>query len=424
MKYIWIDALCIPQDDGYEKELEISRMPLYYRKNTATLCAASAEACDVGFLGREHDVPFGVGPFEISIKTPDGIGAILLYDTLDILTPTTFRAWTLQESLLSRRLLICSPGRLVWCCLSGNAGYGGSLGTLTRRNLGHPPSLSEDIYPLEVLEDMPARVQWKKIVENYTRRGLTNQGDKLLAVAAIASVIHSMDLNRDRRTSVYLAGLLAELKNGRVASDSFSEVLSWMTVQPTATRARSFCAPSWSWACIDGVIQPNATLMTRTRSRSKREVKHRFQVLDYGVDLTIPAAPYGAVTGGYLKIKGLIWELHDFEGVRVDIEESPWDSGRAPVPAGEWRVTLYPDTKEDAILIENAQRNAGEVFLLETNLNVEGPLSSGLLVAPEPSQAAFRRIGLFRHDLRGGPDDHILNQVVLSNNNVRELLLV
>jgi len=290
--------------------------------------------------------------------------------------------------------------------------------------MGDPPSLSRDIYPLEVLEDMPARVQWEKVVENHTRRGLTNQGDKLLAVAAVASVIHAMDLNRDRRSSVYLAGLLTELKNGQVASDSFSGVLSWMAVQPTATRAIYFCAPSWSWACIDGVIEPNTSLVTRTdRSRLGR-VKHRFQVLDYGVDLTVPAAPYGSVTGGYLKIKGLIWALHDFEGVRVDIEESPWDSGRAPVPHGEWRVTLYPDTKEDTILIENAQRKAGEVFLLETRLNFEPPLSSGLLVAREPSQGAFRRIGLFRHDLRGGPEDQILNQVVLSNNNVRELLLV
>ncbi|RSL64596.1 hypothetical protein CEP53_003990 [Fusarium sp. AF-6] len=224
MKYIWIDALCITQDDDLEKGLEIARLPSYYRHNTVTIVAASAESCTSGFLGRAKP-RFLAGPFEIAMKTPKGMGSVLFYTTLEPSQPTTFRAWTLQESLLSRRLLIFGPDRLVWCCLAANSGCGGPEATMTARAMGLPPSLVSNVYPVTVLETLPALRQWDRVILSYTRRKLTNSSDKLLAVAAAAEAIHATSRYRDQQDSIYLAGLMTIVDSCLTDPDIHSAVL-------------------------------------------------------------------------------------------------------------------------------------------------------------------------------------------------------
>lgn len=85
---------------------------------------------------------------------------------------------------------------------------------------------------------------WQRIVEQYSARGLTVQGDKLPAISGIASKI------RKATHSDYLAGLW----KGNLASD-----LLWQASPQTSAIAGNYAletwrAPSFSWASLDSAI--------------------------------------------------------------------------------------------------------------------------------------------------------------------------
>jgi hypothetical protein len=48
--YLWIDSLCIIQDDQDDMTREISRMPQIYKNAVVTISAAIAQDCGEGFL--------------------------------------------------------------------------------------------------------------------------------------------------------------------------------------------------------------------------------------------------------------------------------------------------------------------------------------------------------------------------------------
>lgn len=426
MKYIWIDALCITQDDDYEKGLEIARLPSYYNRNTATICAASAQGCTTGFLG-ECRPEFRAGPFEIAMQTPEGMGSVLIYDTLPPDQPTTSRAWTLQESLLSRRLLIFSSDRLVWCCRDANSGCGGPDATMTPRNMGMPQSLVSEIYPLSVPESHPARKQWDKVVQNYTRRKLTNATDKLLAVAAAASTLHTMSRIREAQNSIYLAGLLIITDNVEFTS----EALSWLTVHPTARRIPVYTAPSWSWACMDGEIasEPGySRLDSESSFPGFEKAIHRFNIIEYGVTPVVAVAPYGAVSSGFLKIRGPVWLLESIRNVPVVVIETMMDSSRHRLSPGECSLTVFPDTKADKELIGDWVRTKkSELFLLELKFvhAKYGVKSLGLILSLcKDRQNIFTRVGAFRYETNEKPDDDVVKNMLQSLHSEREVTLI
>lgn len=55
IRYLWVDALCIVQDDEIEKAKEIARMQDVYSCSTVTIIASSASGADEGFLSLSED---------------------------------------------------------------------------------------------------------------------------------------------------------------------------------------------------------------------------------------------------------------------------------------------------------------------------------------------------------------------------------
>lgn len=109
LRYLWVDALCIMQDDGQDKEREIARMGKYYGGATVTICAASASTASEGFLSKREACSYAAGPIRLPLRNKYGDeegDVFVLKEDLDVEEPTTTRGWTLQESLLSRRILI------------------------------------------------------------------------------------------------------------------------------------------------------------------------------------------------------------------------------------------------------------------------------------------------------------------------------
>ncbi|KAK3372575.1 heterokaryon incompatibility protein-domain-containing protein [Podospora didyma] len=417
-RHLWIDCLCILQDDDNDKALEVSRMASYYGRATLTLCAASAPRCTDGFLDRREDSPFATGPVRLQLRSKESrenAGALYLVEEADApVEPTASRGWTLQESLLSRRILIFGRRQLYWSCVNSFAGCGGSKVTLTDRIVPGAQSLLVDgIYPVGSLIDNPTSNQWQVIIKEYTRRSLGWAADKLLAVSALAAHMVAMSQKRGEEP-LYAAGLLV---NQREPSTWLRQLL-WHPEAPDLTRrASDYRAPSWSWASVDGPLQirswrANLTTYATVESSS--------------VQVSVPTALYGSVAGGHIVLAArtrligevvgtpqthcrVIW-ASEGKGSEVDIhtDYGPWGAFKGA--DDHWALVLLADSPQDRIAIEAelavSNNLPGGRFLLVGMLSLDiGSLAGveGIIVEPlavgSSGELHIRR-GSFQ--LRGG----------------------
>lgn len=234
-RYLWIDSLCIVQDDGEDWAKEAARMAKVYSNSLCTLAALSS-ADGRGGCHREADVQRSLNNRFFDYVTSLESSGIRLFpkeptdwtadyngtrDEQDQMTsPLRYRAWVLQERELSRRSIHFGKNQLLWECktIKGSAQLPWCE---MQRNSGLK-------YPSG----------WFRLIEDYTLRGLTKSSDKLPAVAGVA------DENQPHNGQ-YLAGLW---------SNQFPAALMWQSMDPYARRHEAYRAPSWSWASIKGQI--------------------------------------------------------------------------------------------------------------------------------------------------------------------------
>lgn len=396
LSYIWIDSLCILQDDDKDKELEIARMSTYYSANSVTICAASASTCEEGFLAMRSDTYYDARPFQFPFETRDGTGSILLYMESEPLEPTTERAWTLQETLLSRRILVFSSKQLYWCCATANAGCGGPSSELQNRILGDPETLVPGIYPLKVLELYPMTLQWRRIVEEFMVRKLGFANDKLLAVSAIAASLHRAFIERHGNI-VYLAGLFFS----NTDTNHTSGQLLWYTKAAKSKRADIYRSPSWSWACLDGPIHHLLYTSYYPLPSNLDQYHIRYRILEYGTDLLTPSAPYGAVSGGFLLIQAPLRAPDASLAIprRVIVDpETPACSLKGFGDNEETYLGLFPDAEEDQPQMSRGLSGKDEIVCLElVSYTPKRASPIGLVLARCAGEKVetCRRIGIF-----------------------------
>jgi len=123
-RYIWIDSLCIIQDDAEDWELESALMSEIYQNAVLTIAATSSSGDNEGSGKRSvHRAP------DIEVALPENVGAGHIgvrkpLDHFDVQTaggllnhfPLLTRGWAFQERLLSPRVLHICQSELVWEC--------------------------------------------------------------------------------------------------------------------------------------------------------------------------------------------------------------------------------------------------------------------------------------------------------------------
>ena len=67
LRYLWIDCICIVQDDEDDLARELASIPLIYQRAWVTISASTAENVSTGFL---HDRGYWTGPVETPILLP------------------------------------------------------------------------------------------------------------------------------------------------------------------------------------------------------------------------------------------------------------------------------------------------------------------------------------------------------------------
>lgn len=120
LSYLWIDSLCIVQDDEKDFATELSRMAGIYEAAVLTLSAAKSRTSAEGFLTCRSQI---TKSNTCGYRCPDGqVGLIQLQDPKNpvYLEPIHRRCWTLQEHLLSLRVLVFGDTGLRWRCRMAN----------------------------------------------------------------------------------------------------------------------------------------------------------------------------------------------------------------------------------------------------------------------------------------------------------------
>jgi len=240
LSFVWIDCLCIIQDDDEDKAREINRMPTIYNGAYVTISASSAPSCFDGFL-HGRSLPLQNTPFALNYQSSNGEGGRIIF--ADNFSPNRYpdpvnlRGWTYQERLLSPRLLDFSTTQLRWRCV----GYKDCDGGFRPLERVFPASsykciATSDWQPRPESQN-PLRM-WTEALREYTSRKLSVSGDKLLAISAIAQAISNEQMGR------YLAGLWEAV---------LLHQLEWNCSTPRA-RPAEYRGPTWSWASVDGVI--------------------------------------------------------------------------------------------------------------------------------------------------------------------------
>ncbi|EOO00571.1 putative heterokaryon incompatibility protein [Phaeoacremonium minimum UCRPA7] len=121
IEYLWVDSLCIVQDDQEDWAAESKRMAALYQSAVVTLVATAAKDANQGCLFPRNvtrdsvDVQLSVDMARDTSKVTftNHTGSIA-DDFLE--SPWNKRAWCLQEYVLSPRMLHFFENRIVWQC--------------------------------------------------------------------------------------------------------------------------------------------------------------------------------------------------------------------------------------------------------------------------------------------------------------------
>ena len=298
LRYLWVDALCILQDDRGDWERESAKMSHVYGQSYITLCASHTGDINDGlFRPFDHvqDGPFLLQETRNGHRAPiyarrelshhqfgcldDAVPGIWAEDRY----PLMERAWALQEHLLSPRVLQFAAHELVWECWGhSSCGCGRLNRSRAARSYLLRPTSGEEA------SDLLSQI-WKSVVRAYSSRIASDPRDKLPALSGLA---HSLE---DRMSSRYLAGIWER---------DFVNGLLWYkppsALQRYPQRPVRYRAPSWSWASVDGhVSHINKLLSLETQIVEIYEA----QTVLSGSD------PMGAVSRGYIKMRALLTEV-------------------------------------------------------------------------------------------------------------------
>jgi hypothetical protein len=320
IRYLWVDSLCIIQDDDNDWKQQASLMAQIYRYSTITLAATASNDANSGlFRQNENAIDDDLSTLTGNL---DHKGILFtsgeedkyhgISGRPDLLT----RGWVMQERILSPRLLHfndelvfeCSKRR--WCeCRQS---------PYLDLPIYFAPKDSCDATNLEFLDIPELYKRWCWLVTHYSTMQLTVSSDILPAISGLAGIFHKYFRGR------YMAGLWENV---------LIHELAWKIVTPrSCTRRSPWAAPTFSWAsvCISRpspeeileldyaqVHVGNASDIDDTawgvqwvrginNDIASEQTTEKCEVIDMGCTLA-GSDPRGQITEAYIVLKGLLY---------------------------------------------------------------------------------------------------------------------
>ncbi len=299
LEYIWIDSLCIIQDDSNDWNVESMRMMEIYANAYITIASTWADSGQKGcYSARKGRYVTVWRPPESSSSMYTHIPEVYARPEIDhrlmFKLPLCGRGWTLQEHVLSRRVIHFTPSELRFECRS--AGTCECTPGPMSANLQFYTHDGSTFYSPSILSLWGDPYQaWRKIVEEYTTRALTIHLDKLPAVSGIARSLQRGAEKQRAFMGEYLAGVWSE----ELVID-----LLWTIkrdgLEMTTHRAKDYRAPSWSWASIEGPVE-----FSNFRLACVRPESIACRVLEAEVTPST-SDPYGQISAGHIRVHGMV----------------------------------------------------------------------------------------------------------------------
>ena len=292
LTYLWIDALCIIQDDKTDWQKESAKMASIYRGSHITISATTAPDSVTGFLAfrtnesdtelqfiGDNGIQYPVfarkyvhGPHVPYTRPSSAYGAIQLNrDEF----PVFKRAWCYSERRLATRVLHFLDDETVFeCATSARC----ECMALDER----PNGVKRDFATMVKHSDQPyAKDLWKNLVMEYTRAGMTLSKDALPALSGIAKLMRAPPMGN------YFTGLW---------TGHLHELLLWQSAPgQDCHRAMHYQAPTFSWASRLG---PASYVQWDTTQKLYFVTFLEASAVLKTVD------PDGEVTNGWIRLKG------------------------------------------------------------------------------------------------------------------------
>jgi len=373
-KYLWIDSLCIIQDSREDWMTESSQMGKIYSHSSLTISADSGGAYSPNIEPRMlYYQPVLSKPKPLSDSCSSGhTGLEFLSDdtatTMLLDSPLSTRAWTLQERILSPRVLYFSSKSMAWECNSSYTTFdtAGQIGKALRLQFAQKATSSD---PNIHLSDLPIQLlskpmkMWRDIVREYSRRKLTFAQDKLPALAGLVSKLS------EKTGYTYVAGLWLQ--------DLLPTGLLWFRDFATTPLIRPrYRAPSWSWASIDSHV-------AWSKSLPEGNLRAKVEIIQCEISLLSKRSPFGAISGGCIEIKG---SLKRVTVARIGSEQLLKKPSSTPFAFAQWDAL---EDEDGAAALDGGEQNQSQVLWCLSIIEGVG------LILREKKPECFERVGLF-----------------------------
>jgi hypothetical protein len=294
--YLWVDAVCIPQDNAEEMEEQIGHMASIYRSAVLTLVAISSMDANSLLPG----VRPGTRTLRSFLETPDFTLAERLPSIMLKLFGSHYntRAWTFQERLLSTRCLFFTEEQVFLQCQSGvfredRAAYT-PFDKLGRDALALRPlsfAYVETKSPTGLTGLAQSFHLFRHVVEEYTTKSLSFEADVLHAFTGIAEELRPLiqsPLVAGMPEKFFIRSMLFQPKR-----TSFTKRTAEMRhFDQWSKEVVSFPFPTWSWAAwvgpaeyenVGSIIAHSSQVQICTAPRATRQ-NAEFRLFDRTIE--------------------------------------------------------------------------------------------------------------------------------------------
>jgi hypothetical protein len=286
IEFLWIDSLCIVQDDDEDWNREAAAMSDIYQNSWLTIAATASKDCNQGLYSDLDDFHYCANELKNSrfIRlSPEHPFPGQSRNMMGF--PLLSRGWVYQERLLPPRVVHFTLNELIFECCEG---FWCSCGIYKSQ----PPDqkIPKVFYNKMILKGGPDNLhRWHEIVSEYSSLTLTFAKDKLPAISGIAKQLKST-------CGLELGDYLAGLWEGNIEFD-----LLWYATHrgQISQNVRSISAPSWSWASINGAVAfENPASLHRSNQYTIELLRHNISTK--GPD------NFGELRSGHLTISGFV----------------------------------------------------------------------------------------------------------------------
>lgn len=370
LEYIWIDSLCIIQNDEDDWRRESSSMAQVYGGSTLNIAAAAASDGRAGLFPSRNPLSIQRCRIHVQSQSPDNKpGDIFemtrtgIYNRCVSAAPLGRRAWALQERFLAPRTLHFGT-EMLWECREEilcetfsetmSQLHCGLYSVAVNKGELHA-NAAADLEQLRSLSDA--------IIEEYTSSALTRPSDKLVALSGVARWTH------DRMGFTYVCGLWKELLH--------HQLLWW--VRKPKRRLTGYRAPSWSWAAVDGACSFDKSLWPLPSS---------IRIVDFQV-LNVDSDPYGQVLHGSIRL------------ACTQLFRWPWRTGGLEkCGTQDDRATFWPDRDPELWSFDRLSQSCFCLSFYDSNVKTDSML--GFVLECTSQRGQFCRVGLFEATGCGG----------------------